>query len=285
MLQGHCHPKKRVFFWHGSDSGWVIFICLVRTTLRTECFPPLPSSLCVSPTLFINTTLDFKLPRSTAIGGTGMKGQVYWRTHSRVCVFPESGKKVSSQLSFCSPVPSLVFGVCRDTMWSSHNHITENVPLICRLAVREGFSPWGPQAILSLLGAMQALPHCTQPQPRRLLVHLFSNPGSADKHTCWERYSEGTALSCLVLSRKASVKGTHKGYIEWWVAGAQVLKVRDSPQAAPRTRNRPQWRHHHSLLIPDRSLQLDGRITSCSKEEEVFPSLGDKLLWSLKSFL
>lgn len=73
-----------------------------------------------------------------------------------------------------------------------------------------------------------------------------------------------------------SVKGAHKGSTEWWVAGAQVVKVRDSFQVAPRTRNRP---NGGSMTdCSDRNLELDGRVTSCSKNEEVFPSLRDKLL-------
>lgn len=146
MLQGHTVIQRKGVF---SDIGQTV--AGLSSSVWSEQSASLhyllfSFLLCVSPTLFINTTLDFKLPRSTAVGGTGMKGRVYWRTHSSL-------QKVSSQLSFSSPVSSLifVFGVCRDTMWSSHSHITENVPLICRLAVREGFSPWGPQAILSLL--------------------------------------------------------------------------------------------------------------------------------------
>lgn len=89
MLQGHCHPKKQGFFDTGQTVVWLGYLHLSgddnlynRVLPSTSfCFP---ASLCVFLTLFINTTLDFKLPRSTAVGGIVMKGQVYWRTHSRV---------------------------------------------------------------------------------------------------------------------------------------------------------------------------------------------------------
>lgn len=34
------------------------------------------------------------------------------------------------------------------------------------------------------------------------------------------------------------MKETRKSYIEWWVVGAQVVKVRESLHVAPRTRKR-----------------------------------------------
>lgn len=84
------------------------------------------------------------------------------------------------------------------------------------------------------------------------------------------------ALLCPVLSRKASAKGTHKSCIEWWVVGAQVVKVRVS--LLPPEQGAGTWKQHRRLFIPDENLQLDGGITSCSKKEQVFPSLRDKLL-------
>lgn len=79
------------------------------------------------------------------------------------------------------------------------------------------------------------------------------------------------ALLCPVLSGKASAKGTHKTCIEPGVVGAQVIKVRDPPHCP---QNKEQA---HGGSITDcsyQSLQLDGRITSCSKKEQVFPSRG-----------
>lgn len=89
---------------------------------------------------------------------------------------------------------------------------------------------------------------------------------------------------CPVLSRKASAKGTYKGYIQWQVVGAQVLRIRDSLQVAPSTRNRPGWKQHHRLLGPDQNPQLDGKVKSCSEKEQVFPFLRDRLMRGLKSF-
>lgn len=66
------------------------------------------------------------------------------------------------------------------------------------------------------------------------------------------------ALLCPVLSRKVSVKGTHKGYIEWWVAGAQLVTVGDSLQVAPRTRSRSNG----------------GSMTDCSYQTEILSQTG-----------
>lgn len=86
------------------------------------------------------------------------------------------------------------------------------------------------------------------------MVRLFSNSGSADEHTLAVK---GTlkALLCPVLScperllQKEPIKVT-----EWWVVGAQVVKVRDSLQVAPRTRNRNDG----------------GSITDCSYQSRIF---------------
>lgn len=168
---------------------------------------------------------------------------------------------MSFQFSSCSPVPSLifVFGVCTDTMWSSRNHITENVPFIDRLAVKERFSTWGHQAVLSLLS--NASPATLHAATAKWSWVVHWSISSVILWLCWWACllrrvlgRHGSVLFCSVLYRKASAKETRKGYIQWWGVWAQVLKVRDSLHVALRTRNRPDG----------------GSITDCSYQTRIF---------------